>query len=111
MPDMIAGHLSESPGPSTGCVQYLLSHIFYVLLRRAACGFTCVYVGVLGAPLSEASSSTRVQEERQIARHVLLCLLLIVCMLAVRKTNTQLIFQQLIPLKDMQVVLSDLTEA
>ncbi|XP_056607540.1 integral membrane protein GPR155 isoform X1 [Triplophysa dalaica] len=82
MPDMIAGHLSESPGPSAGYVQYLFSHIFYVLLRMAACGFTCVYVGVLGAPLSEASSSTRVQEERQIARHVLLCLLLIVCMLA-----------------------------
>ncbi|XP_057193527.1 integral membrane protein GPR155 isoform X1 [Triplophysa rosa] len=52
MPDMIAGHLSDSLGPSAG------------------------------APLSEASSSTRVQEERQIARHVLLCLLLIVCMLA-----------------------------
>ncbi|XP_056315567.1 integral membrane protein GPR155-like [Danio aesculapii] len=52
MPDMIAGHLNDSPVPSAGIV------------------------------LSEASSSSRVQEERQIARHVLLCLLLIVSMLA-----------------------------
>ncbi|XP_051987092.1 integral membrane protein GPR155-like [Xyrauchen texanus] len=52
MPDMIAGHLNDSPVPSAGVL------------------------------LSEASSSTRVQEERQIARHVLLCLLLIISMLA-----------------------------
>ncbi|KAK7154960.1 hypothetical protein R3I93_009797 [Phoxinus phoxinus] len=52
MPDMIAGHLTDSPVPS--------AEIF----------------------LSEASSSRHVQEERQIARHVLLCLLLIVSMLA-----------------------------
>ncbi|XP_067230837.1 lysosomal cholesterol signaling protein isoform X2 [Chanodichthys erythropterus] len=52
MPDMIVGHLNDSPVPSAG--------IF----------------------LSEASSSRRAQEERQIARHVLLCLLLIVSMLA-----------------------------
>lgn len=56
-------------------------------------------VCVLGALLSEASSSTRVQEERQIARHVLLCLLLTVCMLAVHKTNT-IHFQQLVSLND-----------
>ncbi|XP_073809797.1 lysosomal cholesterol signaling protein isoform X4 [Danio rerio] len=52
MPDMIAGHLNDSPVPSAGIV------------------------------LGESSSSLRVQEERQIARHVLLCLLLIVSMLA-----------------------------
>ncbi|XP_073707682.1 lysosomal cholesterol signaling protein [Garra rufa] len=52
MPDMIVGHLNDSPVPSAG-----------IFLR-------------------EASSSSRVQEERQIARHVLLCLLLIVSMLA-----------------------------
>ncbi|XP_059416747.1 integral membrane protein GPR155 [Carassius carassius] len=52
MPDMIVGHLNDTPVPS--------AEIF----------------------LREASSSTRVQEERQIARHVLLCLLLIVSMLA-----------------------------
>uniref|UniRef100_A0A8C2BD73 G protein-coupled receptor 155b n=1 Tax=Cyprinus carpio TaxID=7962 RepID=A0A8C2BD73_CYPCA len=40
------------------------------------------HVSVLEIFLREASSSTRVQEERQIARHVLLCLLLIVSMLA-----------------------------
>uniref|UniRef100_A0A672T2X0 G protein-coupled receptor 155 n=1 Tax=Sinocyclocheilus grahami TaxID=75366 RepID=A0A672T2X0_SINGR len=39
-------------------------------------------VSLLGIFLREASSSSRVQEERQIARHVLLCLLLIVSMLA-----------------------------
>ncbi|XP_016328009.1 integral membrane protein GPR155-like isoform X2 [Sinocyclocheilus anshuiensis] len=52
MPDMIVGHLNDPPVPSAG-----------IFLR-------------------EASSSSRVQEERQIARHVLLCLLLIVSMLA-----------------------------
>nr|XP_055070170.1 integral membrane protein GPR155 isoform X2 [Misgurnus anguillicaudatus] len=52
MPDMIVGHLNDSQRPSAGVL------------------------------LSEASSSTRVQEERQIARHVLLCLLLIISMLA-----------------------------
>lgn len=52
MPDMIVGHLNDSPVPSAG-----------IFLR-------------------EASSSSRVQEERQIARHVLLCLLLVVSMLA-----------------------------
>ncbi|TRY85407.1 hypothetical protein DNTS_027931, partial [Danionella cerebrum] len=52
MPDMIAGHLHDAPVPSAG-------------------GFLC-----------ESRSSSRVQDERQIARHVLLCLLLIVGMLA-----------------------------
>ncbi|XP_073726822.1 lysosomal cholesterol signaling protein isoform X2 [Misgurnus anguillicaudatus] len=52
MPDMIVGHLNDSQRPSAGVL------------------------------LSEASNSTRVQEERQIARHVLLCLLLIISMLA-----------------------------
>ncbi|XP_067315249.1 lysosomal cholesterol signaling protein isoform X2 [Pseudorasbora parva] len=52
IPDMIVGHLNDSPVPSAGMF------------------------------LSEASSSRHAQEERQIARHVLLCLLLIVSMLA-----------------------------
>ncbi|XP_065096324.1 lysosomal cholesterol signaling protein isoform X3 [Paramisgurnus dabryanus] len=52
MPDMIVGHLNDPPRPSTGVL------------------------------LSEASGSTRVQEGRQIARHVLLCLLLIISLLA-----------------------------
>uniref|UniRef100_A0A8B9LU55 G protein-coupled receptor 155b n=1 Tax=Astyanax mexicanus TaxID=7994 RepID=A0A8B9LU55_ASTMX len=53
------------------------------------CGCVCVcVVNVLsllspaGAALCEAASCVRVQEERQVARHVLLCLLLIVSLLA-----------------------------
>ncbi|XP_022520389.2 integral membrane protein GPR155 isoform X2 [Astyanax mexicanus] len=52
MPDMIADHLNDSPAPPPG------------------------------AALCEAASCVRVQEERQVARHVLLCLLLIVSLLA-----------------------------
>lgn len=72
-------------------VRYLFPSYYHlcVIEKGSVWIYMCVYVGVLGVVLSEASSSTRVQEERQIARHVLLCLLLIVCMLAVHKTNTQ----------------------
>ncbi|XP_066521904.1 lysosomal cholesterol signaling protein isoform X2 [Hoplias malabaricus] len=52
LPDMITDHLNDSSAPASGLV------------------------------LCEASSCVRVQEERQVARHVLLCLLLIVSLLA-----------------------------
>uniref|UniRef100_A0A672NWQ4 G protein-coupled receptor 155 n=1 Tax=Sinocyclocheilus grahami TaxID=75366 RepID=A0A672NWQ4_SINGR len=42
----------------------------------------CIFLLYACAYIQEASSSSRVQEERQIARHVLLCLLLVVSMLA-----------------------------
>ncbi|XP_017559181.1 integral membrane protein GPR155 [Pygocentrus nattereri] len=52
MPDMISDRLNDSPAPPSG------------------------------AALCETSSCVRTQEERQVARHVLLCLLLIVSLLA-----------------------------
>uniref|UniRef100_A0A672NUL8 G protein-coupled receptor 155 n=1 Tax=Sinocyclocheilus grahami TaxID=75366 RepID=A0A672NUL8_SINGR len=44
--------------------------------------YACAYIQYWGTKSKKASSSSRVQEERQIARHVLLCLLLVVSMLA-----------------------------
>uniref|UniRef100_A0A672T1M3 G protein-coupled receptor 155 n=1 Tax=Sinocyclocheilus grahami TaxID=75366 RepID=A0A672T1M3_SINGR len=61
---------------------YACGYIQYWGSKETNSSTSWICVSLLGIFLREASSSSRVQEERQIARHVLLCLLLIVSMLA-----------------------------